>query len=721
MKFRIIIFIFSMFLVQSSAKGQRTLIPFRTGDPPVIDGDLSDSVWQKAPYVENFKTWMPDFSLDMTERTHVYYAYDAEHLYFAFVCFDREPDKIKTSITQRDHVRSDDWVCINLDSFNDNQSLYCFYVNPAGIQEDSKSVSGTWHEDKSIDMVWYSGGRIDDKGYTIEIKIPFKSIRYANRNPVDMGVIFERRISRFSESGTYPPLSPDRGFDFFTQTKPIVFEDIRKYTLFEILPAFTAGQRSERIEGVMVDQTRESDISLTAKYGITSELILDGTYNPDFSQVESDAGQIDVNLRYELFYPEKRPFFLEGSESFRFSGSGSGDPLQAILHTRTIVDPIAGAKLSGKITRRDMISAIVALDEFSGTDPGDAEDRYIGIGVFRYKHALHEDSYIGAIYTGRDDEGSYNYVFGLDGQSRLNPSTTLGYYILGSLNRDSPDGKRLGGHAFGYDYSFATREMNVGFGMQSIAPDFNTKMGYLTRSGLFMIRGSVTPKFYPASTIFRRCDLELSGSYIRDTVYDLEETSSLVSLKLTLPNNTSITTRLNLSSEVFNAKLFNTSGVYISARSQVTKRWYINSNVRYGHTIYYSADPYQGHGLRASFGIVYQPSHKLRSDISLTYSDFFRENDAVQLYDYSILRTKLTYQLNRFLFFRGILEYNDYYGELLGDFLASFTYIPGTVIHLGYGNFHEKIRWEHDRYVESRRFLMTKKSIFFKASYLWRL
>ncbi|MBN2409464.1 MAG: hypothetical protein JXE07_06975 [Candidatus Aminicenantes bacterium] len=140
------------------------------------------------------------------------------------------------------------------------------------------------------------------------MRVPFKSIRYRSREPVEMGIIFERNISRYSEAGTYPALDPARGFDFLTQTRPLHFIGIKHYTLLEILPAFTYGRTSLIDRGVLEPEKTKSDLSLTAKYGLTSQLILDRTVNPDFSQVESDAGQVDFNLRYALFYPEKRPF-----------------------------------------------------------------------------------------------------------------------------------------------------------------------------------------------------------------------------------------------------------------------------------------------------------------------------------------------------------------------------------------------------------------------------
>lgn len=193
-----------------------------------------------------------------------------------------------------------------------------------------------------------------------------------------MGVIFERKISRRSEAGTYPPLDPAQGHNFLIQTRTLIFQGIKHYTFFELLPAVTYSHRSSIDKGKLVSAGGVGDLSLTAKYGITSHLIFDGTYNPDFSQVEADAGQVDFNLRYALFFPEKRPFFLEGLEKFNFGGYYPGDTLRAIVHTRTIVDPLAGLKLNGRIGDKSTVALIYAMDELLDTDDED----YAHFGIF---------------------------------------------------------------------------------------------------------------------------------------------------------------------------------------------------------------------------------------------------------------------------------------------------------------------------------------------------
>jgi len=691
------------------------LEPLRTSTPPVIDGVLDDPAWTQAPSETGFLTWRPDFGKEMHEKTVVYYAYDRENLYFAYRCYDREPSKIKASVTARDTINRDDWICLNLDTFNDQQSLYALYVNPLGIQGDSRFEGG--QEDFTIDVVWYSAGRIDAEGYTIEVRIPFKSIRYRHREPVEMGIIFERSISRFSESGTYPALDPARGFDFLTQTRPLHFMDIRHYTLLELLPAVTNGQTSLIDQGSLEPQKAKTDLGLTAKYGLTSQLILDGTINPDFSQVESDAGQVDFNLRYALFYPEKRPFFLEGREKFTLAATETGDPLDSVVHTRTIVDPFLGFKLNGKVSPKDTVASIYALDELS---PESAND-YAHVAIARYKHALHGDSFIGGVWTSRFEGSHYNVVAGSDAYIRLNPSSSFSYHALFAQTKPAGESNEMEGHALGLQYYYQSRDRLFQITFQDLGKDFLTETGYLTRNGLTRLKVGFLPMIYPKSKTFLRIDPLFHTINIRDKTSGLYETYNAFDLRLILPRNTTLTAGGRYQTEVFLGKRFNRSGFRLIGTSQVTKEFSLNMRYVYGQKIRYVASPYQGRGSDASLSATYLPSEKLHFGLSLTYSDFIRSAGGLKEYDYTIIRSENIYQVNRYLFFRAIVEYNSFYRRMMTDLLASFTYIPGTVVHIGYGSLYEKLEWREGMYETSDRFLETQRSFFFKVSYLWRL
>lgn len=706
---------FLLFLISlSHANENDPLRPAKIDSPPVIDGILDDAAWQSAPRVGGFKTFIPDFGKVMPESTHVYMAYDRENLYFAYYCYDSDPSSIKAEVTNRDNIRRHDWICINLDSFNDQQALYGFYVNPLGIQEDSRFAAGG--EDMGIDFVWYSAGRIVEDGYIVEVQIPLKSIRYASTNPVEMSVVFERRVSRRSEQATFPPLDPGSGYAFLTQMKPIVYEDIEHYTLLEALPAVTYRQDFRDEQGTLQRYANKGEGSLTLKYGITSDLILDATYNPDFSQVESDAGQVDVNLRSGIFFAEKRPFFLEGNEIFNIAGAGSfaPDPLISGAHTRTIENPLVGLKLTGKLGRKSTIASIYALDEPMGS----AGPR-THVPIIRFKQSLSSDSYLGALYTGREVGGVHNRVLGADGSLRTSPAGVIDYNIFASDTKSTDSTGAVTGHSLALGFNYGTRDLQYGVGVNKVSTDFITQTGFLLRTGILAFSGYVTPKFYPQSDFVRRVDLTLYSSQTRDDFSTLWETFNFLRLQAVLPAGVSFSVRGKYSSEIFAGQRFRTDGLLLSGGGQFTRQVNLSASFDHSKSIYYPA-PYQGTQTLFSATLVYQPWNQFESRFSTTYVSFRRDSDNLKIYEYPIARARLTYQPNRYLFFRGIAEYNKLRRTLLTDYLVSFTYIPGTVLHAGYGSLYQRSEWQTAAYANVDSFSEFRRGFFFKMSYLWR-
>lgn len=706
--------IFTAFLIlpllTAGASG-KVLKPFRTSQEPVIDGKLDDPVWEQCPSVTGFKTFVPDFGKAMSEKTIAYLAYNRENLYFAFRCFDREPDKIKASVSSRDNIGPDDWVCINLDSFNDQQSLYGLYINPLGIQGDTRYAGGK--EDSGFDMVWYSAGRIDSEGYTIEVQIPLKSIRFNHKDITTMGVIFERKISRRNEQGTFPALSPRQSEAFLTQMMPMAYRDLKRYTLLEILPSFTFHQTHARQNGHMLREPSETKPSITLKYGLTSRLVMDGTINPDFSQIEADAGQVDVNLRYQLFFPEKRPFFLEGKEYFNLAANPLLNSVQAVVHTRTIADPIMGLKLSGKISGRDTLATIYALDRVPDSDENAV------FAILRYKRSLRADSYLGGFYTRRGLGEELNQMAGFDGHIRTGRSDTFDFHGLFSNSKAS--GSSADGHAVSASFTHLTRNWIAVAGIDDLSEDFAVDTGYITRTGITSFTALLGPKFYPEWSWLHRVDSELFLSLTKDKESGLWETFNHISFLNIFRGATYFKIKYAISSEIFMQQRFQTGGLSVLFTSQINKKLYFSILYRRRKAIHYVENPEQGDENRITAELLFQPSEKLKSEVSFIYFDLYRESNGEKIFDYPIVRFKQIFQLNKYLFFRGIVEYNAYHKELLTDLLISFTYIPGTVLHVGYGSLYNRQQWQQDRYIDVNRFIENKRGFFFKASYLWRL
>jgi hypothetical protein len=691
------------------------LVATRISVPPVIDGRLDEAVWKTALKFTDFKTFKPDFGKEPSQKTEAYFLFDAENFYFACRCYDTDPGQIKANISKRDAMFADDLIAFCLDTFSDGQNAYVLFINPLGIQGDGL-MNSIGNLEPSMDFVWYSKGQIDDQGYSVECRIPLQSLRFSNKKTVTMGMAFIRMIVRTSESSSFPAIFPDKG-SLITQLQPVSISGLKYDRVVEVLPAFTHSNRLAIQDGALRRDVRQSDFSLTAKVGLTSDLTADATYNPDFSQVESDAGQVDFNIRFALYYPEKRPFFLEGLEYFQVAGNTEEAPLAAIVYTRNIIDPGFGLKATGKLGPKNTIATIYARDDL----PGDAVDRTPDFGIVRFRHSLKDDSYIGGFYTSRFQGSGFNQVAGSDGRFRLTGASVAEYHLFGSFTRNSGEESTVNGHVLGLRYNYGTRSVYMDLGLQDISKYFQVDTGFITRTGISRLAPLIIYRLYPKSSFFQRIEPFYWGEHIYDKFYGTFETINVFVLRLWLPRNSQFRVEGLLGNEVYAGHKFSLDGYGFRLETQLTKHFYLQGQFRRGGSIFYDpADPYQGYGSRAQLYAEYQPLEKLAFGFSYAYVDFYRKSDRQRVYDYGIIRSRNTFQINKYLFLRAIFEYNTFYRRVTTDGLISFTYIPGTVVHVGYGSAYEKLEWDGAGYIESRRFLETQRGFFFKVSYLWR-
>ena len=315
--------------------------------PPKLDGVLDDEAWPASPRPSIPGCRNPLRGQAEQQHTQVWVAYDSKAIYFAFKALDSEPDKIRTTISRRDNVWSDDWVGVSLDSSRAGQIAYHMFVNPSGIQMDALQSS---NEDTAVDWVWQSAGKVDADGYTVEVRLPLESIRFRGGSDVRMGVLFYRRNSRMGTSWSWPAMPP--GEWVFENHAQLSFGELHQPRLLEVIPSATLSRNDTRVAGQPWQASRrKADFGASVKYGITSTVTLDATINPDFSQVESDAFEVEVNNRFPIFFSEKRPFFMEGLGLFNLAGTDGDATMRTAVHTRRIVDPIAGVKLTGTTGR----------------------------------------------------------------------------------------------------------------------------------------------------------------------------------------------------------------------------------------------------------------------------------------------------------------------------------------------------------------------------------
>jgi hypothetical protein len=296
----------------------------------------------------------------------------------------------------------------------------------------------------------------------------------------------------------------------------------------------------------------------------------------------------------------------------------------------------------------------------------------------------------------------------------------LSFHALGSTTRPGDGAARLDGHALGLEYLHDTSRLNLSAAAYALSPDFETDAGYLTRTGLTAGSLGVVPKFYPKSAWLRRVDAGVLLSALKDRESGLSEHDHTLSAALILRGNAAFSIKVHDATEVFLGRRFRTDGVNLSARNQFSKGFSLSASYRKGKSIRYTADPFQGTGSQASATAVFQPSENLNLTLGWSHADLARSATGEKVYDYDIYRGRLTYQVNRALSFRGIVEYNAFRRQMLTDLLAAWTPAPGTVLYLGYGSLHKKQAWEEGVYRDADRFLEMQRGFFFKASYLWR-
>jgi hypothetical protein len=692
-----------------------------------IDGNLDETIWKTPTVDKKFITYNPMPGEILPQKTLVYVAYDKENLYFAFKCYDSEPGKIKTSITKRDSIFSDDWVGLSLDAFGNGQSAYDLFVNPNGIQGDIYTTVNNG-EDISPDWVWESAGRMTDNGYQVEIKLPLKSIRYRGGKESAMRVLFWRRISRLGVSGSWPELKP--GVGRFNVTAKAIFRNLKNERILEILPSLTASRNREKMSYNSWGKPESlKDLGVSLKYGITPSITTELTINPDFSQVESDSFQMMVNRRYPVFFSEKRPFFMESRGLFNIAGTGGDMMMYTAVHTRRIVDPGWGAKLTGTVgktsfgvlTSNDLWPGQAWLDEIN-PDQGDKALFVIARG----KTSLGGDNYFGAIYSRRDFAGENNQVMGGDLKLRLGRSHNMSLTALNSLTQEAGSAGHQSGQLLTLVYEYFSKSMGVFSAFESYGQNFRMDTAFYNRTGFNKTTLYLGPMFTPKSKKLnwvKRINPFFFGFFLHDLSTNMDDSLILFALRFNFIKQGYFRMDYMWDSESWVNRTFKQRRFRLMGDVQLTKWLHLGGDFSYGNRIFYDEeDPYMGKNLSTGFFVRLQPNSKFTESLSVDYVDFREPIKKERVYDALILNSKTTYQFNKHFFLRANLRYDSYYKSFLTDLLASFTLIPGTVVHVGYGSLHERRDWGTDEILpDPNRMIKVREGLFFKASYLWRI
>lgn len=707
--------------------------------------------WEgKLAHIEGFVQRAPDDGKPATQPTEAYLAYDQRNLYLIFVAYDREPERIRARLDKREGIALDeDQVGIYLDTFHDGRRAYQFECNPLGVQDDSMYSEDTELLDGSFDTVWASRGQLTPKGYVVWMSIPFKSLRFPHSATQTWRVALWRWIGRRSEGAWWPRVTfKKRGI--LSQAASIRgIEGISSSRNWQWIPyasgrAFHTVDNRDPNQPVYQNKTLEGAAGMDTKIVLKDSLVLDLTAKPDFSQVESDDPQVTVNQRFEVFYPEKRPFFNENANYFDVPISG-GDGHNRLLFTRRIADPDFGARLTGKVGNYSL-GALFADDKSPGesvpvSDPMFGQRAYFGVG--RILRDLPGQSSIGAMYTERRLGDSFNRVFDLDSTIRLDKNWTA--TLLGAsswtrlLNGSSSSGRdmelRLNRQGRGLNYDFRSVER---------APDFLAQAGYIFRDDLRALSQDVYYQFWPQQSwltkIMPEVDLEKGWFYNGGNAYVVFNPSVVVEIKhLTTasayiyrwndglrPKDYPVLTQ----AQTFHGEAANGFSL-ASTRLRVMT---FSAGYEWGTRLNYIPPNGQAPALakysKAQAGLSFQNSRGLSISNTYLFDRNLSREGGQAIYNSHIIQSKWNWQLNHELSIRFIAQYNalitapqltsaSTVRRFNADFLVTYLVHPGTAIYIGY-NSNLSRPGPPIGGMGPDRFVNDGRQFFVKASYLFR-
>jgi hypothetical protein len=678
--------------------------------PAALEGRLA--------HVTGFIQREPEDGKPASQRTDVWLGYDREKLYLVFCAFDEEPERMRASMARRENVFGDEIVEVQLDTFNAQRRAYSFVANPYGVQWDAIWTEGNGF-DSSWDTLWQSRGRITDRGYVVSMEIPFKSLRFPQDAEQIWRVVFVRDIPRNNESSFWPQVSSRIEGRLNQAAELTGLGEISPGRNIQLIPYATA-RNIEIVERPqegqppdVVEDELDPDVGLDAKFVFQDRVALDLTANPDFSQVESDEPQVTVNQRFEVFFPEKRPFFLENADLFntRFN----------LLFTRRIADPRVGARVTGKLGAW-AVGGLVMDDEAPGKvvdDDNPLEGERARFDVLRLRRDVSQQSSVGVLFTNRRFDGEYNQVAGVDGRFKLDDNWDVWFHGVHSKTR-RPDGTALEGPALSLDFNRNGRHYETHIHHRYVGEEFRTDTGFVPRVD---IRDSHTRQSYTfrpegkrliewgprlflqyiddhdGVRLDRRAELEWEWEFRRQTEFGIVIEQGRERLR---PGDVEgLTTTLDFSTSRY--ALFAESRFINAVAAQV--RFEIGRGINFSPPKPDPADPstfvppFAADREKAEVELTLRPLRRLRIDNTYLYTRLDDRQGRGEIFTNEIFRTRFNWQFDPRLSLRVILRYEttrpdpalsslDDDDSVNGDLLVTYLVNPWTALYVGYnGNY----------------------------------
>jgi len=711
-----------------------------SGAPRLDDfaGMEPDGVGREMARVEGLIARVPRDGEPLTERTVVYLGYDDATLYAVFVCFDSEPSGIRAHLYGRDRIPdAEDSIALQLDTFRDLKHAYGFQVNPLGVQQD-----GLWTEGKgwdlSFDTVWQSDARMTDRGYVVLLSVPFKSLRFSRDDVQRWGLLVFRGVPRKSEEGFWPGYSTRIAG---RMNQAAVLEGLEKISggrNAQLLPYASArSSRTLEIDPAAGPHFRRDvaagEVGADAKLVVRGSLALDLTANPDFSQVESDEPQVTVNKRFETFFPEKRPFFLENASYF--------DTPIPLVFTRRIADPSLGARLTGRVGRY-ALGGLVAQDQL-------ADGRSAFVGALRVNGDLSGESSLGAFLSGREGDAHYNRVAGLDARVKLATDWVTTAQAATSARRDD-EGHDRAGPAYRVTLQRTGRRLNYNADFNDRSAGFRSELGFIERTDIRSLDQTVSWRAHPVGSWLLSWGPDLVLSEVWDHAGGSLDRTLTPKWTLEWPGLTTLAVyyqdaQVRLRPEeqpsLRTRTAFSQDRVGIEFGSSFTQALILGLKASTGRGVNLvpapGAAPSAADATELSATAEVHASPRLTLATSYLLQRLTAPATGARIFSDQIARAKLTYQFSRALSARAIVQYDrlladsdttalDTRRRLNMDVLVTYLPSPGTALYLGYNDNLENI--DPSLTLTPRGLLRSPTGLrsdgwqlFLKASYLLRL
>ncbi len=709
-----------------------------------LTGKLTDPKWKLAPRVSLDYEIQPGNNTPAPQKTEALVLYNSQFVYFGFICHDTDPSQIRAHVTDRDNIFQDDFAGVILDTYDDHQRAYEFFVNPFGIQADLMRNGN--NEDPTWDAVWYSKGSLSDSGYTVEMAIPFKSLRLPDKAIQNWGILIFRNIPRSSRIQTsWVHLDLNDPCSLCQEGILAGIKGMQSGNSISVLP-YAMGLENGSVADASNASSAFSNGPVTGRFGVgltyfpNPSLSLEGVVNPDFSQVESDVTQISLNSTFALFYPEKRPFFMEGSDIF--------STLIQAYYSRMINNPLAAAKLVeksghwsvGYLAAEDRTTPFIIAGEEGSVTDNNGDNTFPTpyrsfSNIVRARYNLGTQSFVGALGTFRNFTKAHNYVGGVDWDYFFDGNYTFDGQFLFSNTRElndtnlvsdpsyfgntrftkAFDGQEYDGTGFQTDFRRDARHYTFRFTYKDFSPTFQAEDGYVFSNDLRTVDMEHTLLFYPNTSLVDNWGFDLESGLHFDYQGSRKERWILPSLILDLKSQT----QLQVTYYLVNDELFhsvNFVGVHrwqFNLQSDPTSSisFYLNASV--GRFIDRASDTAIGKGHEISAELVLRPTDRLSLTADYSRSRLSNLVGGQLFYDGYIARLSAIYQFNGQIFLRLVGQYDQFSGSVEVDPLFSYKLNPFTIFYAGSTNSLTKFGQPYG-------LVQTGREFFVKAQYLFQ-